>query len=189
MPIPRDTERVRNGDFEAGFSAAGVAMDWTHFSNGSAAVSFGDENSPPAVYDSFHAQLIRIEGATQPDRYAGIYQVVDVVPGATYRLSVHGLIRSAAGDVARSEYGYRLQVGLDLSGGQDWQGVTEWIELPADEQPFDAFEFAYGRYEQSVQTTGPRLTLFIRAWHKWADPARADYAIDGVSLIGPAPAE
>jgi len=112
---------------------------------------------------------------------------VDVVPRATYRLSVHGLIRSALGDVARSQFGYRMQLGVDETGGRDWRRVTDWIELPWDEQPFDAAEFTYGSYEQSLEAVGPRLTIFIRAWHKWADPARADYAIDGVSLVGPTP--
>lgn len=186
-PVVRDSERVRNGDFEAGFTADGVALGWTRFSNGGAAVTFGDENAPPAVYDAYHAQLIRIEGATQPDRYAGIYQVLDVVPGASYRLSVHGLVRSTLGDVARSQYGYRMQLGVDEMGGKDWRRVADWIELPWDEQPFDAPEFTYGGYEQTLEAVGPRLTLFIRAWHKWADPVRADYTIDGVSLVGPTP--
>jgi hypothetical protein len=186
-PADLDTERVRNGDFEDGFSAQGVAQWWNRFSNGGATLLFGDENLPPTVYDSYHAQRIRIEGASQPDRYAGIYQVVTVVPHSTYRMVLHGLIRSGAGDVARSQYGYRLQLGLDYAGGQDWRRVTQWVELPWDEQPFDALEPVYGTYEQALQAAGPRLTIFIRAWQKWSDPAPAEYTLDGVSLIGPKP--
>lgn len=186
---PIISERVRNGSFEAGFEDHRVGLGWTSFNNGSAVFDFLDETWSPAVLDGEHAQRIQVREASQPDRYAGIYQTVNVIPGETYELSLHGQIRSGEGDIKASQYGYRLQLGIDYEGGQDWTAVDKWVELPWDEQRFDSDFLFFYEYVTPIVATGPRITLFIRAWNKWADPGQVEYTLDAISLIGLASSE
>ena len=180
-------ERVRNGSFESGFEAHSVALGWTPFSNGAAVFEFLEETWPPAVYDGEHAQRIQVREASQPDRYAGIYQTVSVVPGETYNLTLNGQIRSGEGDIKTSQYGYRMQLGIDYKGGQDWTAVEDWVELPWDEQRFDSDFLFFYDYTTPVVATNSRLTIFVRSWNKWADPGRVEYTLDAISLTGATP--
>jgi hypothetical protein len=184
---PAISERVRNGSFEAGFEDHRVGLSWTPFDNGSAVFEFMDETWSPAVFDGQHAQRIQVREASQPDRHAGIYQTVSVVPGETYDLSLHGQIRSGYGDVKISEYGYRIELGIDYNGGQDWTDVGDWTNLPWDEQRFDSDFLFFYDYLVPIVATGPRLTIFIRTWNKWPDPGRVEYTLDDISLTGPTP--
>jgi hypothetical protein len=182
-------ERVRNGDFEGGFKDQQVGLGWTPFNNGSAIFEFIDETWPPAILEGEHAQRIQVREASQADRYAGIYQTVQVVPRQTYTLSLNGQIRTGQGDIQISQYGYRMQLGIDYQGGQDWTAVDSWIELPWDEQRFDSEFLFFYDYETSIVPTGPYLTLYIRTWNKWPDPGRVEYTLDAISLMGPIPSE
>jgi hypothetical protein len=183
------SERIRNGSFEDGFDDQGVGVGWNHFTTGAAAYQFADESWPPARYDGEHAQRIQVEGATEPDRYAGIFQTVTVVPGATYQLSLHGLIRTGQGDVKVSRCGDRVQVGFDYNGGQDWGRVQAWIELPWDEQRLDMQRPVFDDYQMPVVPAGPRMTIFIRTWNKWPEAGRVEYTLDRISLVGLAPVQ
>jgi hypothetical protein len=186
---PVISDRIRNGSFEDGFKDQRVGLGWTSFDNGSAVFEFMDETWPPAVFDGQHAQRIQVREASQPDRYAGIYQTVSVVPGETYDLTLHGQIRSGYGDVKISEYGYRIELGIDYSGGQDWTVVSDWTNLPWDEQRFDSDFLFFYDYVVPIVATDPRLTIFIRTWNKWPDPGRVEYTLDDISLTGPTPSE
>jgi hypothetical protein len=183
---PVYNERIRNGSFEDGFKDQSVGLGWNAFSNGSAVFEFMDETWPPAVFDGEHAQRIQVREASQPDRYAGIYQTVGVIAGESYEMVLHGQIRTGSGDIRVSQYGYRMQLGLDYQGGQDWQAVDKWVELPWDEQSFNSDALFFYDYITTVVATGPRLTIFIRTWNKWADPGRVEYTLDDLSLRGPA---
>jgi hypothetical protein len=182
-------ERLRNGSFEDGFEDQIIGQGWTSFNNGAAVFEFLEETWSPAVFDGERAQRIQVQGASQPDRYAGIYQTVSVVPGETYNLTLNGQIRSGEGDIRASQYGYRMQLGIDDGGGQDWTAVEDWVELPWDEQQFDSDSLFYYDYSTPVATTGSQLTIFIRSWNKWPDPGRVEYTVDAVSLTGPVPSE
>ena len=56
---------------------------------------------------------------------------------------------------------------------KNWQVVPEesWIELPWDEQLLDAPDTAFTAYTTEIVPTSDSITLFIRTWNKWADPA------------------
>ncbi|GAB4543688.1 MAG: hypothetical protein Kow0063_37060 [Anaerolineae bacterium] len=189
VSAPVISERIRNGSFEDGFEDHSVGLGWTPFTNGGAIFEFLEETWPPAVLDGQHAQRIQVREASQPDRHAGIHQTVRVVSGETYNLTLHGQIRSGEGDIRISQYGYRMQLGIDYSGQQDWTAVEDWIELPWDEQRFDSDFLFFYDYSTPLVATGPRLTIFIRTWNKWPDPGRVEYTLDGISLRGPTPFE
>lgn len=188
-------ERLANGGFEEGFGPDGVALGWQRFDNGGRA-SYGwyDETWSKVIYEGKHAQLIEINSKswfpTHPDRYAGIFQTVSVVPGKPYQLTINALMRSTEGDMISSGYGYRVQYGLDFSGGQDWTTVPTWVDIGLNDEWPRTSPGGYYTYVANVVPTGSRLTIYIRGWKKWAQPNREfDLDLDAVSLKGNAPVD
>ena len=93
---------IQNGDFESGFvmipGCGMVGANWGCFTNGgSAAYGFYDDQWTPVVASGLHSQLIEINtkqyAASEPDRFAGIYQTVALTRGATYTLKMQGGMR------------------------------------------------------------------------------------------------
>ncbi|MCD6290249.1 MAG: LysM peptidoglycan-binding domain-containing protein [Anaerolineae bacterium] len=186
-------ELLRNGGFEEGFTfqpgCGMVGTSWGCFQNGgTAAYGFYDDQWDPVVYEGQHAQLIAIDTKKiggDPDRYAGIYQTVDVVPGQAYHFSIRGMIR--ADDHDSDPWRYRVQVAFDHTGNTDWRAVHNWIELPWDTYYPRTAPGAFSEYDTDVVAQGAKLTVFIRVWKKWGDWYReVDVDVDAVSLTGPA---
>ncbi len=186
---------ITNGGFENGFvEGQGVGVGWGRFDNGNGNAGWYDDTWFKVVYEGEHAQLLELRDNPEPDRYVGIFQTVTVVPDAEYVLTLHGLVRSDEGSVEASNYGYRMQYGIDLKGGTDWQSSdVTWVELPWDEQPRQdptgQNVYRMESYTTTVKTEGDKLTLFIRGWKKWPGITEGNYDIDGVSLVGPRPLE
>lgn len=183
---------VINGGFEEGFQDFGVGYGWGAFSNGNAVVGWNAETWDEVVAAGQNAQLIEIRENSEMNRYAGIYQTVPVVPGKQYKLSLQGVIRSTEGDIELSDYGYRLQYGLDYDGGTAWEliGDDAWVEIPWDEQPLsDSPDETYrlDTFETTVTAKSDQLTLFIRGWKKWMNNGTGIFDVDEISLVGPAP--
>jgi len=177
-------ETLRNGSFEDGFKD-GIGKQWHAFHNGDARFGWADETWSALVWDGEHAQHMEIWDAGVSDRYIGIYQTVSTVPGASYELTMHGVIRSNEGNVQVSSYGYRLQWGVDYNGGSDWQAVDQWTDVGWDEQSLDAESYTLGTYTTTIKTASASTTLFIRGWKKW--PTRGShvkFTVDDISLRG-----
>jgi len=186
-PVVGIANLLRNGGFEEGFKPNELGKYWEGFDNGSAAFSYHIDDWPLVVPEGEHAQLIEIKNAQFPDRYFGIYQTANVIPGEVYTFSMQGLVRTNTGDVEKTSYGYRLQVGFDLSGGQDWEDVEDWTELLWDEQLRVQESFRFDAYTTTLTAESQELTVFIRAWKKWADSGEGDYNVDDIQLVGLAP--
>jgi len=183
-PVVTKAEVLTNGSFEDGFEN-GIGVGWHAFNNGDAEFGWADETWSALVWDGDHAQHMEIWDAGVLDRYVGIYQTVSTVPGASYELAMHGVIRSNEGSVQASSYGYRLQWGVDYNGGRDWLAVDEWTDAGWDEQPLDAESYTLGSYTTTLKATSASTTLFIRGWKKW--PTRSSYvkfSVDDISLRG-----
>jgi hypothetical protein len=192
------TERLANGNFEGGFYAtpAGfVGKHWNWFHNGGqASYGFYDETWAPVIYDGKHSQLLEINtfcrGGSDADRYSGIYQTVAVVPGETYELSLRGMLRALEDDPDRAGYNYRVQYGIDYSGGTDWTAVPEWFELPWNTVHPRLSPGSMDSYSTSVKATSDRLTLYLRVWKKWGTVSRElDVNLDAISLKGAMPVD
>ena len=193
------SERITNGSFEEGFGPDGVGLGWHKFDNGgNATYGWYDDTWDPVVWDGEHSQLIEINtfcrGASDPDRYAGIYQTVALVPGATYTLKIRGMIRARDGDPvitgAEDPFSYRVQWGYAPAGGTDWEAVTNWVELPWNTVYPRLSPGPMLEYETQFVAPSPKVTIFIRVWKKWATPSREiDVNLDGISLTGPAPTD
>jgi hypothetical protein len=184
---------IVNGGFEDGFAAGqGMGVGWGRFTNGKALAGWYDDTWTKVVFEGKHAQLLELKNAEDGGRYVGIFQTVGVVPNAQYALTLHGLVRSDEGSPAASNYGYRLQYGIDYKGGSDWQSSDiEWVELLWDDQPREdptaQNVYRMETYTTTVTAKTDKLTLFIRGLKKWADGREGNYDVDGVSLVGPQP--
>ncbi|MGQ9500726.1 MAG: hypothetical protein ACUVSF_04475 [Anaerolineae bacterium] len=177
---------IVNGSFEDGF-VEGVAIGWQPFATAGVRAGWHDDTWRLVLYDGAHAQLLALKDAEERDRYVGIFQTVPVVPNADYILTLHGLVRSDEGSVKASEYGHRLQYGIDYTGGSDWQSrQIEWVELPWDEQPRIAPPsggYRIETYTTTIRAQSALLTLFIRGWKKWVGTSEGNYNVDGISLV------
>jgi hypothetical protein len=184
-PVIKIRDVVRNGSFEAGFQPNELGYHWKGFNNGNADFSYHIDDWPLVVPEGEHAQLIEIKNAQEPDRYFGIYQTVHVIPKKDYAFSMQGLVRTNTGNVEETSYGYRLEVGFDLDGARNWEKVDNWVELPWDEQLRVQDSFRFDVYSTTLTAKTDQITIFIRAWKKWADSGEGNYDVDDIQLVGP----
>ncbi len=184
---------IVNGTFEGGFQEDfGVGYGWGAFSNGNAVTGWSFDDWQAVVVDGNYAQRIEIKDALDLNRYAGIYQTISVIPGKQYKLTINGLIRSTEGDVALSDYGYRMQYAIDYDGDIAWELIpeTDWQELPWDEQALsEASDTTYqpNTFATTITASSDKLTLFIRGWKKWLNNGQGVFTLDQISILGPAP--
>jgi len=153
------------------------------------------------VYDGEHSQLLEINtfcrGASQPNRYAGIYQTLSVTAGTTYELCMHGLLRSLPGDPDPASWGYTPQVGIDQTGGTDWSALTvdDWTDVPWDTvhprtappglDPDLTADEKMDSFCMDVTAESDSLTLFVRLWKKWPTNNREVLLnLDGITFEG-----
>jgi hypothetical protein len=189
LAIPKIDDVLVNGGFDDGFEETGVGSNWQSFSTDGAIFSFTGESHEPLIHAGNSAQRISVDQATEPDRFAGIYQTVEVVPSEAYTLTMHGQIRTGYGDVNDSSYGYRVQYAVDPEGGTNWRAIPEedWVELPWDEEMLYAEDPTFSEFTSEITPTSDEVTLFVRVWNKWANPTLSEYTIDSLSLEGPVP--
>jgi hypothetical protein len=192
--VGREGQFLVNGDFEGGFDPVAKGMvgrGWRWFdSGGKASYGFYDETWTPVVYDGRHSQLLEIntkgQAASDPDRYSGIYQTVDgLTPGATYQLSLYGMLRAMSQDGDDAATDYRAQWGYDPEGGTDWTAVETWVDIPWDVvyPRLDPGEMS--GYMTSFEAPAKSITLFLRAWKKWETPGRElNVNLDAITLKG-----
>jgi len=185
-----------NGNFEGGFTqqpgCGQVGTGWGCFTNGgSVNYGFYDDQWQPVVANGTHSQLIELNtmqfAASESDRFAGIYQTVNVVPGATYTLKLQGLMRERDPQSGEDAFRYRVQWGFTADGGQNWTAVNNWRELPWDK--IDNRTAPTGMQSFSTTLTAPsgKITLFIRVWKKWGTVYKElDVNLDAISLVGKA---
>jgi hypothetical protein len=186
---PESGNVIRNGNFEDGFDPYGVALEWTAFvTEGGAVYGWEDETNPAHVSNGKHAQLMRIMGPNQPNQFMGMYQTVGVVPGETYTLALHGLIRSSLANNNHNPLAFRLQWAIDEQGGTDWQEVewNDWMDPGWNDVKLDAKNPTMNAYMVQVTPQSETLTLFIRGWSKWAFfQSEVKYYVDDIFLQGP----
>ena len=185
-------ERLSNGSFEEGFDPNGVGANWVGFNNGgSAFYHFQDDTSPAFNFDGSHSQLIEISTmnyyVTEPERYAGIYQTVSVVAGASYTLTLHGELRVLPNDPDMNDWAYIVQWGIDPNGGTDWGKVT-WNDVPW-QNTYDWLKPGpLSDFTTTFVAPSNKITLFIRALKKFPTHTRDLFVnLDGIHLTGQLP--
>jgi hypothetical protein len=87
---------------------------------------------------------------------AGILRRAQTVPGHQYQIE-------AWGKHIRSESPVELSLGVDLTGGEDWQAASvAWH--PWDE----AEEEVWVHTQVAVRGSGPSVTVFLKGYHPFA---------------------
>ncbi|MBK8048296.1 MAG: hypothetical protein IPK16_14945 [Anaerolineales bacterium] len=189
------TNVLYNGSFEQGFtSQAGCGMvgaGWQCFTNGGAAnYGFYDDQWDRTVFDGKHSQLIEINTkgimVGDADRYAGIYQTVQVVNWANYTLSLEGMIRTTMHD--GDPWRYRIQVGWSAGPYADWTRVTNWQDIGLDNYWDRTEPHGFFHYSTNLTAQADTMTVYVRAWKKWGVPnEEIDINLDALALHGPSP--
>lgn len=186
---------LANGGFEHGFKpipgCGEVGAQWGCFTNGGAAnYGFYDDQWDAVVAEGKHSQLIEINtkdmAAGDNDRYAGIYQTARVVPGAKYKLSLRGIIRTTnkEGDPWR----YSVQVGWVNGPQGDWRDVENWTDVGWNTYYDREEPGAFSGYQTSLVPDAEVITVFIRVWKKWGVAyEELDVNLDAIELVGPSP--
>jgi len=179
-------DTIVNGSFEEGFDENGVGTGWQAFDNGGVGKrTYMPELDPMHVSHGEQAQLMQLTGAGNVDRYMGIYQTVTVIPGETYTLTMHGLIRSSDADDSNTPFGHRIEWGVDYEGRGYWPVVEEWSDTGWNDITLKDRSPIINYITLPIEAQTDKLTLFIRAWTKWPTQPIAKFYVDGVSLTGP----
>ena len=183
---------LTNGSFEEGFDENGVGSGWTAYSNKGAVYAWIDEIQPKHVSHGTHAQLMRVMGPGEPDRFVGLYQTVEVIPGETYTLSLHGLIRSSTAMSDRTTYGHRIQWAIDDGSSKNWYEMNQdwaaWTDTGWNDVTLDAKVAPVNAFSDRVTFENQEVTLYVRGWTKWPIlGSEARFYIDGIFFEGPIP--
>jgi hypothetical protein len=132
-----------------------VAVGWQAFlAPGTPASSCLNENKNVAnVYSGQRSQELTFDFIQAE---AGIYRHAQTIAGHRYRIE-------AWGKHVRSQSPVELSLGIDLTGGDNWQGAAvEW-------HPWDETEEEVWAHTQViVQATGQSLTVFLKGYHPFA---------------------
>ena len=101
---------------------------------------------------------------------AGIYRQAGAIPGHRYQIE-------AWAKHVRSESPVQLSLGVDLTGGGDWQAPSiTWH--PWDETAEDTWVHT----QVTVQATGTSLTIFLKGYHPFAAQGGATL-FDNVQVV------
>jgi hypothetical protein len=129
-----------------------VAAGWRGFvARGTPASSCLNENkNMDNVYSGDRSQEVTFDFIQAE---AGIYRRAQTIPGHRYRIE-------AWGKHVRSDSPVELSLGVDLSGGEDWQGASvtwhPWKETAED-------VWLHGQI--TVEAGGEALTVFLKGRH------------------------
>ena len=185
-PAVPTAEPIQGGawDFEEGFSAwgnpygdrcpgSGLANGWSAFTTrdqfGSSCfnqtVWKGNVNSGESAQEITFAYV---------GVQAGIFKSVPTTPGHRYSVSAF-MIHEAS--PAKLE----VALGLDPSGGTDWQAPSvQWF--PWDENKDDT----WAKTEETITAAGTSLTIFLEGSHPYPEPG-GTLRLDSISItdLGP----
>jgi len=190
--VPQIGQVLTNGSFEEGFAENGAGKGWGFFDNGGAVYKWSPDIHPAHVSHGQYAQLMQIMGPGEPDRFVGIYQTVQVVPGATYTISLHGIIQASTANDSNTPYGHRIQWAVDQKGSGNWAALNwgDWIDTGWNDVPLDTENPPMNVYTTQITPENDRITILVRGWTKWPIlGSEAKYYIDSISLEGPVPGQ
>jgi len=173
---------LTNGSFEQGFTVlpgcattdkdaeSKVGTGWGCFTNrGAMHYGFHADAWAPVVADGQYSQLIELNTwgmqHADNDRIAGIYQTIPAIPGALYRLSLRGMIRTTEPD--GDPWRYRVQVGFIQGEDTNWKDVPTWYDTSWDKYYSRTEPGALSSYQINFRPTGDHITVFIRTLRKW----------------------
>lgn len=175
-----EPQRGGEWDFEAGFipspnpfgepcAGSGLANGWGAFTTedqyGSSCMN--QTTWKDNVYTGVNAQEITF---AYVGNQAGIFKSAQTIPGHRYTIEAYVRREPSPAPV-------QVSLGVDLTGGTNWQAETvQWF-------PWDAeAENQWTRTEETLTATGQSLTLFIKGFHPYPEPGGA-LRIDAISVV------
>ncbi len=168
--------QIVNGDFEGGFSSSGLANGWTLFSSSGYTVYPRQEISN--VHGGWRAQKIEMP---QPGSqgYGGIFQTIDTVSGQVYRITFWFYASTISGESYPGE-DFVPSMGFDTAGRNYYDQDLSDFEMSWLE--FDPGRGVWRQHQREFIAGGPRTTIFLRGWRKWAQHGSSYFIIDDVSI-------
>lgn len=170
------------------------------------------DDSVPSVYGpipgvseedqrSANALGLHMQSTDEQDARLGVYQVVDVVPGQTYRFAMSGTLQIQSGATTlqpddptapQEAQNHTVELFFDHTGNTDWEAIPheQWVILPWQEQKL---EFKVSEDDEDiseiedyityVEAQSNKMTVFMTLWRKWANWRTGIASIDCVSLV------
>lgn len=140
--------------------------------------------TPPRTHDGQKAQVVF---TTYSSHEAGFYQQVSVTPGALYCFGIWGHAWSAERDDPRlNDSELEQNIGIDLTGGTDWQSEDMIWGGPKQyyyDEPGE--ENAFGPFSLVVRAQTPQMTVFTWSRPIWPVKHNDVYWDDAVVLRVP----
>ena len=178
-------ECLANSDFGLGLEPDGTPIGWLPFHGGSGA-SYRWGGSPLSKAGAQGASRISLvlstvaREKTAPQPYVGLAQTAPVTPGAEYRFTIRGQLRSTRG----LEGHCAVQWAVEPLNGPDSAAIQAWQEIPA--LPHGSGTVRQVESTRVVRSEAGRLTVFVRLLcHAPASGSWARVDLEEVSLVGP----
>jgi hypothetical protein len=115
--------------------------------------TFNENKNPVNVHRGIRSQEIAFESS---DGEAGVYRSLSVIPNHRYTISAWGIHYPSPTPI-------ELFLGVDTTGGGDWQAVSvQWF--PWNETG----EATWLHTQATIRVTGTTMTIFLKAVHRVA---------------------
>lgn len=132
-----------------------VAEDWKFFRRRGqfGQATFNENKNPVNVHRGIRSQELAFESS---DGDAGVYRSLQIIPNHRYVISAWGIHYPSPTPM-------ELYLGVDLTGGSDYQAAT--VQWSPWRETVDA---QWLRTEVTIRATGPTMTIFLKAAHRVA---------------------
>jgi hypothetical protein len=167
-------------DFETGFipwtNPYGDACPGSGLANGWSAFTTRDQYGSSCLNQTTWQDNVYTGGSSQEITFAyvgnqaGIFKSAPATLGHRYTIEAYMRREFSPAKV-------EVALGIDLSGGVNWQAETvQWFPWNQD------FENQWSRTEETVVATGEVITIFIKGSHPYPEPGGA-LRIDSISVV------
>ena len=132
-----------------------VAEDWKFFRRRGqfGQATFNENKNPTNVHRGIRSQELAFESS---DGEAGVYRSLPVIPNHRYTVSAWGIHYPSPTPI-------ELFLGVDLTGGSNWQAATvQWS--PWNETG----DTQWLHMQVTVRATGTTVAIFLKAVHRVA---------------------
>ncbi len=167
-------------DFAEWFNPHGDACPGSGLANGWTAFTTRDQFGSSCFNETTWADNVYLGGSAQEITFAyvgnqaGIFKTAPTIPGHRYTVEAHMRREFSPAKV-------EVFLGIDLSGGTDWQAETvQWFPWNED------FNDQWSRTEETVTATAEGMTIFIQGKHPYPEPGGA-LRIDSISVVDVGP--
>ena len=188
-------EFIKNGDFEDGFAANGVANSWGSSNQGGdlfLRFAYLDATWSSVVLNASHAQTLRVSSPGlliwSPAGESAICQTVSgLTPGAQYWLTMNGMLHVSDNVSRPSDFANGVQWGYAPGSVANCSSssVNNWQTVPWSNVTYHVAPGRYNAFATDFIAPWDTLTLFVRISKNWPiGKFELDLNLDQLSLKG-----